>query len=82
MPLASHGGKPSISGYNGGFAKPVSYVSPMARPLRIEYPNAVYHTTARGNAREDVFLDDGDRRLFLGLLAETIARFRRPWICG
>ncbi len=45
--------------------------------MRIEYPGAVYHPTARGNAREDVFLDDGDRRLFLDLLAETIARFRR-----
>ncbi|HJP54023.1 MAG: transposase [Rhodospirillales bacterium] len=51
----------------------------MARPLRIEYPGAVYHLTARGNAREDIFLDDGDRRLFLDLLAETIARFR--WLC-
>ena len=55
------------------------YASPMARPLRIEYPGAVYHLTARGNAREDIFLDDGDRRLFLDLLAETIARFR--WLC-
>ncbi len=47
-----------------------------SRPLRIEYPGAAHHPTARGNAREDVFLDNGDRRLFLGLLAGTIARFR------
>ncbi len=45
--------------------------------MRIEYPGAVYHPTARGNAREDVFPDDGDRRLFPDLLAETIARYRR-----
>ena len=48
-----------------------------SRPLRIEYPGVVYHPTARGNARDDVFLDNGGRRLFLDLLAETIARFRR-----
>ncbi len=48
----------------------------MARPLRIEYPGAVYHLAAHGNAREDVFLDDGDRRLFLDLLAEITASFR------
>jgi hypothetical protein len=28
----------------------------MARPLRIEYPGAVYDVTCRGNARERVFL--------------------------
>jgi len=33
----------------------------MARPLRIEYPGAVYHVTARGNARQPVFRDEPDR---------------------
>ena len=47
----------------------------MARPLRIEYPGAVYHVTARGNARAAVFLDDDDRRRFLTLLGETVGRF-------
>ena len=32
----------------------------MARPLRIEFPGALYHVTARGNARADIFLDDAD----------------------
>ncbi len=50
----------------------------MARPLRIEYPNAAYHLAAHGNAREDVFLDDGDRRLFLDLLAEIRAQAPAP----
>ena len=51
----------------------------MARPLRIEFPGALYHVTARGNARAAVFLDDDDRRRFLALLAETAAR--RGWTC-
>lgn len=27
----------------------------MSRPLRIEYPNALYHVTLRGNARDEIF---------------------------
>jgi hypothetical protein len=27
----------------------------MARPLRIEYPGAVYHVTSRGNEKKPVF---------------------------
>jgi AraC-like DNA-binding protein len=42
----------------------------MSRPLRIEYPGAFYHITARGNARQRIFLNDADRKLFLGVLAE------------
>ena len=33
----------------------------MARPLRIEYPGAVYHVTSRGNEKKPVFKDDTDR---------------------
>ncbi len=40
----------------------------MARPLRIEYPGAIYHVTSRGNARSDIYLSDTDRELFLGVL--------------
>jgi hypothetical protein len=29
----------------------------MARPLRIEYAGAVYYLTARGNARQAVYLE-------------------------
>lgn len=47
----------------------------MARPLRIEYPGAFYHVTVRGNARQDIFEDDEDRRRFLGLLGHVVARF-------
>ncbi len=48
----------------------------MSRPLRIEYPGAVYHITSRGNRREDIFLSDKDRETFLGVLAEAVNRFR------
>lgn len=51
----------------------------MARPLRIEFPGALYHITARGNARRAVFLNDDDRALFLGLLGLEIGQQR--WIC-
>jgi REP element-mobilizing transposase RayT len=48
----------------------------MARPLRLEYPDAVYHLTARGNAREAIFLDEEDREAFLTVLGSVVARFR------
>ncbi len=47
----------------------------MARPLRIEYPGAVYHVTARGNAREAIFADDTDRRRFLTTLSSVVHRY-------
>ncbi len=51
----------------------------MARPLRIEFAGAVYHLTSRGDRREDVFLDDADRAMFLEVLAGVCDRFR--WVC-
>ena len=47
----------------------------MARPLRIEFPSALYHVTARDDRREDIFEDDEDRKLFLETLGEVIAQF-------
>lgn len=47
----------------------------MARPLRIEFPGALYHVTARGNARQDIFLDDEDRQQFLVVLGRVVSRF-------
>ena len=37
----------------------------MVRPLRIEYPGALYHAMSRGNAYQDIFHDDRDRQSFL-----------------
>ncbi len=47
----------------------------MVRPLRIEYPGAVYHVTARGDRRERIAHDDADRALFLAVLGAALTRF-------
>ena len=47
----------------------------MGRPLRIEYPGALYHVTSRGNEKQDIFLEDSDRKRFLGLLEDYHDRF-------
>jgi len=51
----------------------------MARPLRIEFPSAVYHVTTRGNARANIFEDDTDRNLFCTVLGQVVKRFN--WLC-
>ena len=51
----------------------------IARPLRLEYLAAVYHVRSRGNARQDIVLDDRDRALFLEKPAHVIDRF--GWHC-
>ena len=51
----------------------------MARPIRIEFPGAIYHIYARGNRQEYIFLDDEDRILFLKLLAANVSRLN--WLC-
>ena len=51
----------------------------MARPLRIEFPGALYHITARGNAGQDIYLDARDSQRFLDLLGEVATRCR--WRC-
>ena len=43
----------------------------MSRPLRIQYPGAVYHVTSRGNDRKEIFRDDEDRKAFLNILKES-----------
>ena len=49
----------------------------MARPLRINVPNGIYHVTSRGNRRQPIFLDDSDHEIFLRMLA-TLG-LRRRW---
>src|SRR5260370_39832951 len=46
----------------------------MARPLRIEYPGAIYHVISRGDRREAIFRTEADRKLFLDLLDQTCRR--------
>jgi len=47
----------------------------MARPWRIEFPEAVYHVTARGNNRAAIVRDDHDRREFISILGAAARRF-------
>ncbi len=51
----------------------------MARPLRIEFPGALYHITTRGNRRETIYLRDSDRVRFLEILGKASERFH--WRC-
>ena len=50
----------------------------MSRPIRLEFPGAIYHVTTRGSDGEDVFLDEQDRTLFLQVLGEVV--LRSGWI--
>ena len=61
------------------FHKLVLYDFFMARPLRIEYPGAVYHIMARGNEKKNIFLTPTDRLYFFKVLTETIKRYQ--WRC-
>jgi REP element-mobilizing transposase RayT len=51
----------------------------VARPLRLEVADGIYHVTARGNERRAIYRDDADRQSFLEILQATLARFR--WRC-
>ena len=46
----------------------------MARPIRLEFPGAIYHVTTRGDGGEDIFTDDQDRLQFLTVLGEVVSR--------
>lgn len=48
----------------------------MARPLRIEYPDAWYHVMNRGASRQNIFLNTRDFELFLDLLSEIYACYQ------
>ena len=51
----------------------------MARPLRIELSGGLYHVTARGDRREDIYFDTADRQAWLALLWQVCERFN--WVC-
>lgn len=44
----------------------------MGRSIRIQYPGALYHVTSRGNERRGIFVDDDDRRKFLGIIPRKV----------
>ncbi|MBU0483367.1 MAG: transposase [Proteobacteria bacterium] len=47
----------------------------MVRPLRIQYPGAVYHVTSRGNEQKAIFSDDEDRARFLDILCQSVKTY-------
>jgi putative transposase len=47
----------------------------MARPLRIEFPGALYHVTSRGNERQPIVRDDRDREKRLDWLRRTVETY-------
>ena len=50
----------------------------MSRPLRLEFADALYHVTSRGDRREAIFLDDDDREDWLAVLGTVCERFN--WV--
>ena len=47
----------------------------MSRPLRIEFPGAIYHVISRGDRREPIYRDDADRLAQLEVIAKAMDRF-------
>ena len=54
---------------------PLTWSPLMSRPLQIEFPGVFDHLTSRGDRREPIYVDDGDRHALLAVLAETMNRF-------
>ena len=50
----------------------------MVRPLRLEFPKALYHITSRGDRRKDIYQDDDDRDKFLEILVHFMAYILVP----
>jgi len=48
----------------------------MARPLRIEYPGALYHVMNRGANKQSLFFEDRDRWLFMRTLQDTLRLYK------
>ena len=44
----------------------------MSRPLRLEFPGALYHVTARGWERRTIVRDDRDRQQWLDLFSRHL----------
>ena len=47
----------------------------MSRPLRLELSGGIYHVTSRGDGREDIYLSDHDREVWLAVLSQVCKRF-------
>jgi hypothetical protein len=47
----------------------------MARPLRSDLPDGIFHVTTRGVNGTAIVRDDDDRRIFLARLADVVSGF-------
>ena len=47
----------------------------MARPLRVQFEDAVYHVMSRGDQRAAIVEDDRDGQRWLAMLARTVERY-------
>jgi REP element-mobilizing transposase RayT len=61
------------------WAPALAYAGEMARPLRIAPPGGIFHVTARGNRRQEIFFDDRDRLRFLEMFGTAVSR--HDWRC-
>jgi REP element-mobilizing transposase RayT len=52
-------------------------VRSLVTPKRIWYPGAIYHITARGNHRNDVFRDDADFGMYLILMKDCLKYYEK-----
>lgn len=52
----------------------LQYPTGMTRPLRLEFPGALYHVTSRGNRSKPIYHHDSDRRLWLDVLGQVCER--------
>ena len=55
--------------------KKKEFSSYMSRPLRIEFPGATYHVESKGGPEAEVFRDEDDKKSFLDVLTNVVARF-------
>lgn len=51
----------------------------MSRPIRLEFPDALYHITSCGERRENIYDDDADREAFLKIFSKVIEQ--NNWYC-
>ncbi len=47
----------------------------MSRPLRLQFPGALYHVTSRGDRKRTIYLDEVDRVVWLAILGEVCADY-------
>ncbi len=47
----------------------------MSRQLRIQFPDAIYHVTSRGNRRQSIVVDDLDRDTFFERIGTTVQKY-------